>query len=188
MSRVTVAWDTDATTVSTERYRATIRTGMTVLARNAFTVLAMTAPLAKAKLWDAMLAEARKLGSVLDSGALDVAGVPAFVLLDACGAHMAIGYGFVPSGACQRGQVHGEFRLVFMTEDEVPDSLTDIFGLESLWKEVEPCHTSAKRASAAGKDARNRATYSTADSMAATALPTIGSMPAARSPEPLCTY
>lgn len=141
MSRLRVAWDDERTTVSTERFRVTIRTGMTVLARNAFTVLAMTAPLAKVKLWDAMLELAGTISNIEGSGALDAVGVPAFLLLDAYGVRMAVGYGFVPSGVRQRGQIHGEFRLVFMTRDEVPDSLTDVFGLESLWKEVEPCST-----------------------------------------------
>lgn len=132
-----VKWDADVTTVSAPAYRATIRTGISVLCSNAFTVLAMTAPLAKARLWDAMLAEAGKLGSVAESGVMDSVGVPAFVFLDAYGMRLAIAYGFVPSGVRQRGQTHGEFRLVFMTRDEVPDSLTDVFGLETLWKEVQ---------------------------------------------------
>lgn len=128
-----IIWDNEQTRVESGAYYLTIRTGMSVTARNVVQALRMAHSSEGAQLWADIMNAGATIPPLTEQDATAYPGIPELfpVTFDTSMGrkHFVYAFGVVPNGGRRGKQYTGEFRLVIVTADEIEAVLDSVFDL-----------------------------------------------------------
>lgn len=131
-----IVWDAEQTRVESGSYYLTIRTGMSVAARNTVQALKMTHSKEGHQLWDDLMYAGKSIPPLTEQDADRYPGIPelfpASFDTPTGRKEFVFVFGIVPNGGRRGKQFTGDFRLVIITIDEVGDALEQVFDLEKF--------------------------------------------------------
>jgi hypothetical protein len=129
-----ILWDDRTLPLETERHILKIETGVSLKIKNRMTVLKMTAP-EDAQHIDTQIGLLTETLSTQSSDSGDHPNVPAITRFSRRTEHgrftAYVVWGIVLSGATRKGKRFGNYRFVLVAADELPDTLSTVFNLES---------------------------------------------------------
>ncbi len=131
-----IMWDSEQTRVESGSFYLTIRTGMSITARNVVQALRMVNAVEGARLWDAIMEAGNTIPPLTEQNATAYPGIPELfpVSFDTSTGrkHFVYAFGVVPNGGRRGKQMTGEFRLVIVTAEELADALDNVFELSKF--------------------------------------------------------